>query len=99
MFPVAIPCVSAYYLTSMKDQIAQRVIGVIASYAELETGQVSLNTSFEDLGLDSLDALSLITELEDEFDISISYDEVFSISTVLYAVEVVQRSVLENDEE
>ncbi len=87
------------YLTSMKDQIAQRVIGVIASYAELETGQVSLNTSFEDLGFDSLDALSLITELEDEFDISISDDEVYSISTVHDAVEVLQRRVLENDEE
>ncbi len=83
----------------MKDQIAQRVIGVIASYAELETGQVSLNTSFEDLGFDSLDALSLITELEDEFDISISDNEVYSISTVHDAVEVLQRRVLENDEE
>ena len=74
----------------MKDQIAQRVIGVIASYAELETGQVSLNTSFEDLGLDSLDALSLITELEDEFDISISDDEVYSISTVHIALVFLQ---------
>ena len=83
----------------MKDQLAQRVIGVIASYAELETSQVSLHTSFEDLGFDSLDALSLITELEDEFDISISDDEVYSISTVHDAVEVLQRRVLENDEE
>ena len=83
----------------MKDQIVQRVIGVIASYAELETGQVSLNTSFEDLGFDSLDALSLITELEDEFDISISDDEVYSIATVHDAVEVLQRRVLKKDEE
>ena len=82
----------------MKDQIVQRVIGVIASYAELETGQVSLHTSFEDLGFDSLDALSLITELEDEFDISISNDEVFSISTVHDAVEILQQRVLKKDE-
>lgn len=83
----------------MKDQIAQRVIGVIARYAELETGQVSLNTSFEDLGFDSLDALSLITELEDEFDVSISDNEVYSITTVHDAVESLQRRVLEKDEE
>ena len=83
----------------MKDQIAQRVIGVIAIYAEIETGQVSLNTSFEDLGFDSLDALSLITELDDEFDISISDNEVYSISTVHDAVEVLQRRVLKKDEE
>jgi len=82
----------------MKDQIAQRVIGVIASYAELETGQVSLTTSFEDLGFDSLDALSLVTELEDEFDISISDDEVFAISTVHDAVEILQQRVLKKDE-
>ena len=82
----------------MNDQIAQRAIGVIASYAELETGQVSLHTSFEDLGFDSLDALSLITELEDEFDISISDEEVFSISTVHDAVEILQQRVLEKDE-
>jgi len=82
----------------MKDQIAQRVIGVIASYAELETDQVSLTTSFEDLGFDSLDALSLITELEDAFDISISDEEVYSIATVHDAVEVLQQKALKKDE-
>ena len=82
----------------MKDQIAQRVIGVIASYAELETGQVTLKTSFEDLGFDSLDALSLITDLEDAFDVSISDEEVYSISTVHDAVEVLQQKALKKDE-
>ncbi len=82
----------------MKDQIAQRVIGVIASYAELETDQVSLTTSFEDLGFDSLDALSLITELEDAFDVSISDEEVYSIATVHDAVEVLQQKALKKDE-
>lgn len=82
----------------MKDPITQQVIDAITRVAELDTGTVSLETSFEDLGLDSLDALTLVAELEDQFNVSISDEEAYAFTTVQDAVESLQRRGVGKDE-
>jgi acyl carrier protein len=61
--------------TPARDEIAAKVIDIIAQHRKLPAGQVTLDSSFADLAIDSLDAMDLLFELEDAFDINIP-DEV-----------------------
>ena len=50
-------------------------------------------SSFDDLALDSLDALSFVGDLEDEFNISISNDEAYDISSIQEAIALLRTRV------
>ena len=49
--------------------ILQTVIASIALVKEIPAGDITLNQSFEDLGMDSLDGLNVVFELEKAFGI------------------------------
>ncbi|MFL0248626.1 acyl carrier protein [Candidatus Clostridium stratigraminis] len=61
---------------------------VITSQLGIEEDEVKLETSFEDLGVDSLDLFQIIIELEEKFNIQIEDAE--SIKTVQDAVKYVE---------
>jgi acyl carrier protein len=50
--------------------------------AKRKSGEVRLDSRFEDLGMDSLDRITLLFELEQAFDISIPEEKVQGIETV-----------------
>jgi acyl carrier protein len=77
----------------MVDELAERVLSVIASSKRIPREQVSVEGSLADLGLDSLDQLNLLFALETEFNISISDEEAKSIRTVGEMVEGVRKLV------
>lgn len=79
----------------MTDNLAERVIAAIAKVKKLSPEAISLDSSFDELGIDSLDALSLIFHLEIEFNISIPNEEAFLISNVRQAVERIQQMLSE----
>ena len=56
----------------MPDDITEKVLDLIAATKRLPREQVTVSSSFEELGLDSLDAINLIYEVESEFDVSVS---------------------------
>jgi len=66
----------------MPEEITQRVLHVIADAQHLPIEQVTIDKSFEDLGIDSMDGVSLLFALESEFDISIPDNEAKNIHTV-----------------
>ena len=51
-----------------------------------------METTFEDLGADSLDLFQIITELEDAFDMEFANDDAENIKTVGDAVEYVKNA-------
>jgi acyl carrier protein len=55
----------------------------------VDPSQVTLTTSFEDLGADSLDLVELVMALEETFDIEVAEDELKEIRTVGEAFELV----------
>jgi acyl carrier protein len=55
----------------------------------VEPSQVTLATSFEDLGADSLDLVELVMALEETFDIEVAEDELKEIRTVGEAFELI----------
>ena len=75
----------------MPDSVAERVIQVVARLSQLPDVEVSIDTTFQELGMSSLDALSLIFDLEEEFGVSIPNDEAMQIASVRQAIEALER--------
>ncbi len=55
----------------MSDAVAQKVIAAIAKMKRIPPDSVTLDSSLEELKIDSLDGLNLFFELEEAFDINI----------------------------
>ena len=55
----------------------------------VDPSQVTLTTSFEDLGADSLDLVELVMALEETFEIEVAEDELKEIRTVGEAFDLV----------
>ncbi len=62
--------------------LEQKIIEAVAKVAKRKPAEVRLESSFEDLGMDSLDRVTLLFELEQMFDISIPETDVQGIQTV-----------------
>ena len=75
----------------MSDQIIERVRKVIATSKRLPEEKVTVDSSFEELGIDSMDAVEILFGLENEFDINIPDDEVKTVRNVRQMVEGVGR--------
>ena len=55
----------------MSDELSQRVIQVIADTQHLAAEKITIDSSFQDLNIDSLDGMQILFALENEFDINI----------------------------
>lgn len=61
----------------------ERLVEIICNYVEVEPENVHEESRFmEDLGFTSFDFMSMLGELEDEFDVEIDQQEVSGIRTV-----------------
>ena len=70
--------------------VAERVIKVFADFKKVPIEEITMDTTFESLGLDSLDGLNLVFELEEEFDIMIADDRVQTMKSVADAAEGIE---------
>ena len=73
------------------DELTQRVLRIIAETQRKDPAQVTIDSSFEELGIDSMDAVEILFALENEFDINIPDEEVKSVRNVRQMVEGVER--------
>jgi len=62
--------------------VEEKVIEAVAKVAKRKPAEVRPESRFEELGMDSLDRITLLFELEQAFDISIPETEVQGIETV-----------------
>ena len=79
--------------TPTAGDITERVVSVIADVLECDPGEVDTSASLESLGMDSLDAVQLVMELEDEFDISIEDEDAEKILTIDDIVRYVKKAL------
>ena len=68
--------------------IFEKIRDIISEQLGIEKGSISPDTTFEDLGMDSLDLFQIIVEMEEAFDIRIEDGE--EIKTVSQAVKYVE---------
>lgn len=64
------------------DDIAARIIELVAQSRNLPTSAVSLDTTFDELQIDSLDKINLTFAVEEMFSIEIPDDSLNSLKTV-----------------
>jgi acyl carrier protein len=75
----------------MSDEtVADRVIRVFANFKKVPPEEITMDTTFDELGFDSLDGLNLVFELEEEFDLTIPDDRVATMKGVRQAVEGIE---------
>ena len=75
----------------MSDKtVEERVIRVFADFKKVPPAEITMDTTFEELGFDSLDGLNLVFELEEEFDMTIPDDRVQDMKGVRQAVEGIE---------
>ena len=75
----------------MSDAVAEKVISTLASVKRIPADTITLQTNLQDLGIDSLDVLTLLFELENAFKISIPDDDVRSLRTVNDVVDGIKK--------
>lgn len=63
-------------------ELAERVVKVITATQHLPEGKVTPESTFEELGIDSLDAINIVFALENEFDISIPDEQLKTVRSV-----------------
>ncbi len=64
------------------ETVEDRVKRVFADFKKAGKEDINMDTTFEELGLDSLDGLNLIFELEEEFDLMIPDDDAKTMKSV-----------------
>jgi len=83
------------------DSIKTRVIEIIAEQAVLEPSDVTLDSTLEDLGIDSLGLVESIFAIEEAFDISVPFnanapqESDFDITSVASIIDGIKRLVAE----
>jgi acyl carrier protein len=77
------------------DNLESKVLEIIAQQKRVPVENVTVNSSFDELGMDSLDAVNVLFELEGAFDINISDEKARQIKSVREMVEGVRALVAE----
>jgi acyl carrier protein len=77
----------------MPDDVTQRVLNVIAASKRIPRETVTIDSEFQQLGIDSMDAVEILWALENEFDISISDEEARSVRSIRQMCEGVAKLV------
>jgi len=75
----------------MSEELIARVTAVIAKAQKIPLETVSIDKSFEELNIDSLDGINILFALEGEFDLDIPDDAARGIRTVREMVEGIER--------
>jgi acyl carrier protein len=78
---------------SDSPSVEQRVIDAIARSKRVDAGEIRPETTFEELGMDSLDAIELLFEIEEEFDLTVDDDAVQGKETVGQVIAAVRQAL------
>ena len=83
----------------MPDDLSNQVIAVIAETQHMPLENIKEESSFQELGIDSLDGINILFALESKFNINIPDDQATAIRTVHDAVEGVRKLLQGGGEE
>ena len=71
----------------MNEEIFKKKVKFIAENNNIPEENITMDSTFEELGMDSLDGLALVDDLEKEYKISIPNEEIMKIRSVRETVE------------
>ncbi|MGI4827076.1 MAG: acyl carrier protein [Janthinobacterium lividum] len=77
----------------MSESIQERVLRVIATKQRIPLETVRPDSTFEELGIDSLDRLNILFELEGEFDIQIDDEQAKQVTNLQQMIDGITQLV------
>jgi acyl carrier protein len=77
----------------MSDELIQRVRTVIANTQRIPIEKITIDSSFEELGIDSMDGVNILFALENEFNITIPDEAAKQIRNVRQMIEGVEKLI------
>jgi acyl carrier protein len=77
----------------MSENVQDRVLRIVETARQKPPGSISPDSSFEELGIDSLDRLNLLFDLEGEFDIQIDDEQAKTVTTLRQMIDGIQMLV------
>ena len=80
----------------MPEQLTQRVLSVIAATQRISPETVTIDKSFQELGIDSMDGINILFALENEFDITIPDEQAKQIHSIREMVQGIEKLVSES---
>ena len=81
----------------MSEELTDRILGTIAQAQRIPKEKVTLESSFEELGIDSMDGVNILFALENEFDITISDEAAKQIRSIQELVDGVYTLLLQKE--
>jgi len=75
----------------MSDELIQKVRTVIANTQRIPVEKITIDSSFQELGIDSMDGVNILFALENEFNISIPDEAAKQIRDVRQMIEGVEK--------
>ena len=70
------------------NETFEKVVEILAGHVDAEAQDITMESTFKDLGLDSLDTVELVMEIEDEFGVNIEVDEsIKSVSDIVALID------------
>jgi acyl carrier protein len=77
----------------MESDIARTVVRLVAAAAKVTPDRLTPETTFTDLGVDSLAAIGIISEVEEAFNLVVPNEEAVRIRTVGEAIASLERAL------
>ncbi|MEM7178240.1 MAG: acyl carrier protein [Pseudomonadota bacterium] len=87
----------------MSDDVTTKIIAIIAEQAMMEPGDISAESSLEELGLDSLALVEVVFGIEESFDVSVPFnandptESDFDITNVQAIVDGVKKLIADRE--
>jgi acyl carrier protein len=82
----------------MSKSLQEQIFAVIADQAKLDIATIRAESTLKDLGVASLDAIEIIFDIEEKFDVTLSdSDAELKSDTVQGLINAVQRALDEKD--
>jgi acyl carrier protein len=79
----------------MYDELTQKVIAHVAQVHSIPAETITPESSFDELGIDSLGAMSLVADLEIELGVDVPNEELLKVKTVGDAADSLGRVLAE----
>jgi acyl carrier protein len=77
----------------MSDDLIQRVLTTMAKSKRIPVESITIDSEFQQLGIDSMDAVEILFALENEFDITIPDEDARAVRSVRQMCEGVAKLV------
>lgn len=77
----------------MSEIVFEKIATLLSTKKGVNKELISIDSSFEELGLDSLDSIELIADMEEEFNVTIPNSELQDIKTIRNAVDGLSKAL------